>query len=207
MEINKTTLIENNKKILDKITGLIETNDLDKLIKKNDTICILSNGYLNKLVYLTNYLSYHYFWYKKKFYFNKNGIWYEYLTDNVKLIKKDGENNKFLINIDFGIVISKTKMYQIFKRNLKKRIKNKIISLVGIEKPKNTDEYFNQIKSCYEDYQKIVNSNENSYFYQILLILCEYVFTYNKEEIYCETYKDNEYNEDDNDYIHEIILP
>ena len=98
-------------------------------------------------------------------------------------------------------------IYSCFKRNLKKRIKNKIISLVGIEKPKNTDEYFNQIKSCYEDYQKIVNSNENSYFYQILMILCEYVFTYNKEEIYCETYKDNEYNEDDNDYIHEIILP
>lgn len=200
MEINKTNIIDKNIKILDEIRDLIDTNEPIGIITKSNFI--LNNSYLNKVIFLTHHLSLNYFFYKKKFYFTRNGIWYEYLTDNLEIIKKDEKNDKSLINIDLAIVISKTKIYKIFKRILKKNIKNQILGLVGDEKPENTNEYFNQIKDCHVDYQKIVNSNEKSYFYQVLLSLCEYVFIFNKDELYFKSYVDIENN---NEFISESM--
>ena len=205
MEINKTFIIENNKNILDEIRQLIDTNEPIGFILKSNNIS--SNSYLNKIIILTHNLSLNYFFYKKKFYFTRNGIWYEYLTDNLELIKKNEKNKKAIINIDLAIIVGKTKMYKIFKRILIKYIKNKILTIVGDKKPENTEEYFNLLNNYHEDYQKIVNGNEKSYFYQLLLTLCEYIFTYNKDEIYFEIHQDDGTNDSMNFYVnHDIIV-
>jgi hypothetical protein len=189
MEINKTSLIEKNKKILDEIRELIDTNSPIGFILKSNFI--LNNSYINKVIILTHQLSLNYFFYKKKFYFTRNGTWFEYLTNNLEIIKKDGMNEKSLININLAIVVGKTKIYKIFKRILKKYIKNQIVTIIGDEKPENTEEYFNLLNNYHEDYQKIVNSNEKTNFYQILLTLCEYIFTYNKDEIYFKSHEED----------------
>jgi hypothetical protein len=205
MEINKITLIEKNKKILDEIKELIDTNSPIGFILKSNFI--LRNSYLYKVIILTQQMSLNYFFYKKKFYFTRNGIWYEYLTNNLELIKKDGKNDKSLININLAIIVGKTKMYKNFKRILKKYIKNQIITVIGDEKPENSEEYFNVLNNYHEDYQKIVNSNEKSNFYQILLTLCEYIFTYNKDEIYFKSQEEDISQDSLNiDEINDLIL-
>ena len=180
---DETNIIEKNIKILCEIKKLIDTNypinDLINLIK-ND---YLNENYMHKLIVLMHELSLNYFFYKKIFYFYRNGIWYKYLTENLTNHKKDGKCDKALININLAIIVDKGKMCNILKKTLKKNIKKNIFESIIRADLQKKDEIIDNVCNFQEDYKKILKNNEKSDFYKKLLILCEYLFTHNDDQI------------------------
>jgi hypothetical protein len=188
MNIDKITIIEKNKVPLEIIKNSIDSkNSLYGHVYNLINDDYLHKNYLKNVLLLVERLSLNYFFCKKQFYFYRDETWYNYLTDNLEIIKKDGKSEKAFIDINLAIPINKVKMVKLFKKCLLKHIKKSILEFVTCKKPEIKNDVFDKIYNFYEDYTQNINNDENSEFYKILLILCEYVFTHNTDVI---LYKD-----------------